>query len=752
MIGRQLGGYEIISEIGRGGMGVVYRARQLSLDREVALKTLMPGLALDETLVERFEAEARAASRINHPNLVPVYDVGREQDVHYLAMEFVEGQDLATLLHRDGPTDYPEAAAIASQAAAGLGALHRAGVVHRDVKPSNVLVRPDGVVKVTDFGVALLQGAAARLTAEGSTVGTATYMSPEQVRGEELDGRSDVYSLGIVLYQMLTGAPPFVADAPLVVMRQHCEEEPPSIRRARPDVPDRLAQVVARCLAKSPDDRYQTAEALAGDLDHVRLELEFDALQADPTAAGTTALYSTRTVASLQQLHTDGLGPVGRLRRRVAGVALGLWRYCAGTLDRQEMALRRAAERMEQALMQLAEAKRTRSELAARADEMRRRADAARRDSAAAFDADQTARAEELAEEEKRCDAAVIDYDRAAADLVPAVREAEAHYKEARDEHERLRIKMDLRKAEAVRAAVGGRPPRSRRAALAVAVACAVAVAVVLLWPQSGRPGPASDAEAADVTDGPLPEPAGWDEETRGTIVATVDGDVMMDIRYYRNSIGMDLALVPAGEFVTGGNATESASSPPMHVTFTEPFYMSAYEVTQEHYELVMGTNPSRFVDPQRPVDTVERMDAVEFCRRLSQMDGHSYRIPDEVEWEYACRAGSPWPYYWGATMRDDCAWHLYNSGRESHPVGLTVPNRFGLYDMSGNLWEWCVRNESAARGLDRIVVTPSTVSVAATPGAVRGGSWYRTPARARSDSRLGSIPPAATWGLGWSQ
>ncbi len=173
MIGQRIGGFEIVAEIGRGGMGVVYCAKQLSLEREVALKTLLPGLDVEETLIARFRSEAMAASRVNPPNLVQVYDVGAEGKTHYLAMEVVEGESLAALIKRDGPMDYVRAAAVAAQVASGLAALHGAGIVHRDVKPSNILVRPDQIIKITDFGVARLQEGVSKLTADGHTVGTA---------------------------------------------------------------------------------------------------------------------------------------------------------------------------------------------------------------------------------------------------------------------------------------------------------------------------------------------------------------------------------------------------------------------------------------------------------------------------------------------------------------------------------------------------------------------------------------------------
>ena len=486
MTGQRLGAFEIIGEIGRGGMGVVYRARDLSHNREVALKTLLPGLDLDKELVSRFKAEAQAASRRNHPNLVHVYDVGYEGQTHYFAMELVEGEDLTSIIEREGPLDYIKVAVIASQVAAGLGAVHGAGIVHRDVKPSNILVMPDLVVKISDFGVARLQEGADRLTATGRTVGTAHYMSPEQAMGERLDGRSDIYSLGVVLYEMLTGHVPFVGDKPLVVMKKHCEEEPPSIRRTRPDVPDRLAEVVVKCLAKDPGGRYQTAEALAADLDHVRLELEFAELNAETLTEGRTSLYSTRSVVAWQRELEARKGFWARSARPVAALLSSVAGYVAGTRDRDVVALRRVGGQMEEALEALAEAKKKRAQLRQKAANFRDQAERVRRESAEAFDAGDVTRVDELAEQENRCNEAAIDFEAVAVGLGDSIGSLEGRYKSARDEYERLRLKVELREARAIHESLDHRvADRRRRIRLVVDAALlslCLAVLGYVLW------------------------------------------------------------------------------------------------------------------------------------------------------------------------------------------------------------------------------------------------------------------------------
>src|SRR3954471_24375859 len=206
--------YEVLRRIARGGMAEVFLARDLLLDRPVALKVLFREFAVDPSFVERFRREAQSAANLSHPNIVGVYDSGESNGTYFIVMEYIEGRSLAQIIRDDGPLSPDRAADVATDVAAALGFAHRNGVVHRDVKPGNVLLTPSGQVKVTDFGIARAEQAE-DLTKTGSVMGTATYFSPEQAQGQRLDGRADVYSLGVVLYEMLTGTPPFVADNPV---------------------------------------------------------------------------------------------------------------------------------------------------------------------------------------------------------------------------------------------------------------------------------------------------------------------------------------------------------------------------------------------------------------------------------------------------------------------------------------------------------------------------------------------------------
>src|SRR3954471_2752529 len=247
------GRYEIVQHLARGGMAEVFLARDLLLDRPVAIKVLFPEFAADRSFVERFRREARSAANLNHPNIVSVFDWGEEEGTYFIVMEYVDGRSVASILATEGPLHSQRAAEVTSDIAAALGFAHRNGVIHRDVKPGNVLISPQGQVKVADFGIARAMGAGTEdnLTQAGSVMGTATYFSPEQAQGMPLDPRSDLYSLGVVLYETVTGGPPFNGDSPVAIAYKHVQEQPVPPRNVNPDVPVALEAIIMQLLAKN---------------------------------------------------------------------------------------------------------------------------------------------------------------------------------------------------------------------------------------------------------------------------------------------------------------------------------------------------------------------------------------------------------------------------------------------------------------------------------------------------------------------
>jgi serine/threonine-protein kinase len=306
--------YVLLERIAVGGMGSVYGARDERLDRSVAIKVLKDDLAHDPRFVERFRREARSAGALSHPNVAEVYDYGQEGDRHFIVMELVEGRDLSRVLREEGPLAPERAAAIGAAVARALEHAHAAGVVHRDVKPANVMVTPGDRVKVTDFGIARATGEST-LTATGSVMGTAQYISPEQAAGEPVTARSDIYSLGIVLFEMLTGSVPFTGDSALAVAMKHVNERVPTPSSLNRNVPAALDTVTLTATEREPHERYSDAGALGAALEATAIELE---------AGGDTDVIATEE-------HDQSVWPIPgsrydpeKLGKRVIGALLTL--------------------------------------------------------------------------------------------------------------------------------------------------------------------------------------------------------------------------------------------------------------------------------------------------------------------------------------------------------------------------------------------------------------------------------------------
>jgi serine/threonine protein kinase/Flp pilus assembly protein TadD len=351
LVGETLGNYQIVRRLGIGGMGEVYLAQDMRLARPVAIKLLAPHWAADNEQVRRFRREALAASALNHPNILTIYEIGEWQGRDFIATEFVEGVTLREY-KRDAPLPVAVSLDIALQIAGALAAAHHAGIVHRDIKPDNVMVRPDALVKVVDFGIAKHaepRGAAVSDTASGLVMGTAAYMSPEQARGQEVDARTDIWSLGVVLYEMIGGRLPFAGATSADRIVAILEREPEPLGKVRRDVPATLETMVNRTLAKNRDERYGNADALAQDLRELRAELDEPRRQPFPSHTrvvfGAVALLLGIAAAVLAALgyfrpavHSQRQAETGLARETIGSLAVLPFVNAGGTADTEYLA------------------------------------------------------------------------------------------------------------------------------------------------------------------------------------------------------------------------------------------------------------------------------------------------------------------------------------------------------------------------------------------------------------------------------
>ncbi len=317
-----LGGrYRVEARIGSGGMAEVNRGVDTVLDRTVAIKILLPQFARDASFVERFRREAQAAARLNHANIVGIYDSGSDGETQYIVMEFIEGRTLADFMSTGGRFTPMHGVEVAEKVCEALAYAHVAGVIHRDIKPANIMVTRKGVVKVMDFGIARIVAGPETAPQTSAVLGTAAYISPEQAQGQPVDGRSDIYSLGAVVYEMLAGRPPFVGDSPVAVAYKQVNESPIPPSQVNADVPPRLDAVVMRALAKNPANRYQTADDFRADLERARQGQQVEATPLMPVGADATQVITRPEQTSVLPPQE---APAGSGRKVWLGVLIGI--------------------------------------------------------------------------------------------------------------------------------------------------------------------------------------------------------------------------------------------------------------------------------------------------------------------------------------------------------------------------------------------------------------------------------------------
>jgi formylglycine-generating enzyme required for sulfatase activity/predicted Ser/Thr protein kinase len=661
--GTTLAGFHLERRLGKGGMGEVYLAQQLSVERQVAVKILPPGFAENPEAVKRFLHEGKLAAKLDHANIVTVFEAGEDSGNYYLAMAYIQGESLDQRLKRDKVLPEAEALGIIRAIAEALAyAWERFQLLHRDLKPANIMVDDRKRVFLMDLGLAKSLGEESGMTLSGAILGTPQYMSPEQAQGlADLGVPTDVYALGATLYHLVTGSPPFTGETTLTVLHKHMYEPLPPPRSRNPQVTEACSHLIETMMAKEPTGRYADWSALIADIDRV--------LQGKAPARNP--------LESAVRTGSAGAPAVSPVPRKSAGA------------DGPRAPKRNPLE--------------------------------------------------------------------------PAVRTGSAG-------------------APAVPASA---PRRRSLLVPGLAVASLVLLGLLGLVVARGRGSPAA-ASRPDTPPAPAPvglavgppearptSPTGQTSPTRPTAPAIAPAPGQP---WTVPDLGLELVWVAPGSVQMGENNGSGKETPAHTVQISRGFWMGKYEVTQAEYEALTGKNPSQVKDARNPVETVSWDDAVAFCTKLTEREqkagrlpeGYEYRLPTEAEWEYAARGGtgSKGTLYAGSNNVDEVAWYYANSGdrrlddrlsyseadnnkRKSnllsnncrpHPVGQKKPNELGLYDPSGNVWEWCLDWFDASY----YARSPGTDPVNLEAGSYRvgrGGGWCNVAGFCRVANRFYSGP-----------
>ena len=692
--GLVFGQYVVLDKLGEGGMGVVLKAQHRRMKRTVAIKVLSASAMKQAGSVERFHREVEAAAKLSHPNIVTAHDADEHQGMHYLVTEYVEGKDLAAIIQEKGPLGVQEAVECVLQAARGLQYAHSKGIVHRDIKPGNLLLDKEGTVKILDMGLARItgteaaMGGAERLTTTGQIMGTCDYMAPEQsLDTHQADARADIYSLGCTLYRLLTGNPPYRGETFAKLFLMHLEAPIPSLCEARPDVPAALDAIYQRMLAKKSEDRQQSMAEVVAELEAMLAVLSGRSATAAVAKAESSSGALAHTLSFLQEDR-----PVGTLTKQQKTAAeqrtqpnlgaehdttsniLGKARKAVAKVRRKPLVLAGLAGGLVLLLGIVLTITLRRGTLVIEIDEE--------------LGKDVQVAVSQGAEKVQLVDAKsgwTIS-------LGPGKYDVAVN---GGDDQFLLDSKtVVVKRGDHVKVRITLKPP-----------------------PLAIAPFDAQKAKEHQMA---------WAKYLGVPVEMT-------------NAIGMKLVLIPPGEFMMGDDGDNDAK-PAHRVIITKPFYLGKYEVTQEEWEAVMRLNPSEFKGPKNPVEHVRWEHCQVFLKKLGEKCGvaeGSYRLPIEVQWEYACRAGSTGVWCFGDTEveLDDYGWYQENSEKKTHPVGEKKANAWGLYDVHGNVFEWCADWFDK----DYYKASPGSDPTGPSSGSVRvrrGGSWYDNAKWCRSADR----------------
>ncbi|QDU35982.1 Serine/threonine-protein kinase PknB [Maioricimonas rarisocia] len=742
-IGR-LGGYRVLSVLGVGGMGIVFRAEDPKLKRKVALKAMKPAVAASRSARDRFLREAAAAAAIEHDHIVTIYQVGEDRSIPFIAMRYLQGESLQTRIEREGHLSPLEVVRLGRQIASGLTAAHERDLIHRDIKPDNIwLQETTGRAKILDFGLARTTSDESGLTQSGMVLGTPKYMAPEQAEGKPVDHRCDLFSLGSVLYHLLSGKAPFRGGNVTAVLIAVAHRDPEPLASLCPDLPSDLIDLITRLLAKDRSARPATAAEVAETLAAIETQLTSSDASSGTTPAtiadpSLVAGPQDEAVAPTIIAAADGAARPPRRRR-----PLTMW----GSFGAVLLA----------GMITIVTAKGT-----VTVDIPRPMRDD--------VEVQILGNGEEVAVLDKENNWTVrLKGGQYALNLTGG--------------DDEFRLEDDTLTV-------------SRFGRSLVRMRYVPTTSVAEMKPPGATAGLSSTADTSGggwhgwPADAPPPAIAPFDARQGRAHQEAWAKHLGVPVEY-ENSIGMTFRLIPPGEFLMGSTPEEieaalkvagedeywreriNSESPQHKVVLTQPLYVSTTQVTQSQYEQVMGTNPSHFSATgegkelvanletgNHPVEMVSWNDAAEFCAKLSQqeqlkpfyfrsdqtvtpLDGTGYRLPTEAEWESACRAGTTTRFWSGDEDQNlvSAGWFGSNSGGRTHAAGELKANPFGLSDVHGNVWEWVQDSWDPAfygKFEEDAAINPFS---AGSRRVFRGGGWDCSPSLCRSSIRLADHP-----------
>ncbi|PHX62732.1 MAG: hypothetical protein CK551_09655, partial [Planctomycetaceae bacterium] len=618
-----MGKYQILEKIGAGGMGQVYKAFHSSTERIVAIKVILGQGKINSEVVKRFEREVKAAAKLVHSNIITVFDADQADGRIFMVMEYIKGDDLGGLLRKKGQLSVSEVVDYILQAARGLKYAHDHGVIHRDIKPGNILVDSSGNVKIVDMGLAKLENQGdektiSMLTAPAAIMGTVDFMSPEQgFSSKNVDGRADIYSLGATLFFLLTRKVMFPGDSAFEKLLAHRESPIPSLSNTRDGITPDLEIAFMKMVAKKVEDRYASM---------------------------------AEVISTLSRLQTE----IGESSVATEDVATN---YFEGGAPPETMKIE--------------------SELTNKGREGNR-------------------------------------------ETVKQVGGKTLYY-----------ISGILQKAYSP-----GILMAARITGLVLLVFLVLLVLMLLMKPGTNVKEEIKK-QIAELAKLKLEEEA----KAKQKEPLKKDTSGKEEVEDLGKGIKLDLVLIPAGKFKMGSPESEvgRVNNELQHeVTLTKPYYMGKYEVTQEQYEAVIGNNPSSTKVAKLPVSDVSWEDCQEFIKKLNAKTKGGYRLPTEAEWEYACRAGTSTAYSVGDVITPQDANYLDSKIGKPVAVGSYKANGFGLYDMHGNVWEWCEDREG---DYPAGAITDPKGAATGKSRVCRGGSFYFNVSTARSSARVNLAP-----------